>query len=96
MSSNILIPTVGLSFETFEEARACVDDYALQQKFAIILRNTSKNREGKYRYVILACDKHGLYGGKKSEASTKRINCPLMSDLDTKAEKKITNLRKYV
>ncbi len=76
--SNIrdLTPKTGLTFKTFEESRAFVDNYALKHKFVLVLRNTNKTKEGIYTYASLTCDKYGTYVGKKSETSTKRTNCP--------------------
>ena len=69
-------PRTGMSFATFDGAKAFVDNYAARFGFTILLSNTNKSSDAQYLKASLICEKGGKYGGNKENHVTKKVCCP--------------------
>ena len=69
-------PRTGMSFATFDGAKAFVDNYAARFGFTIVLSNTNKSSDAQYLRASLICEKGGKYGGSKESHITKKVCWP--------------------
>lgn len=70
-------PQPGLTFPTFEEAKAFIERFAANHHTILSLFHTRKSNENVYLLATFVCEKYGSYRGKKKIGfRSKKTECP--------------------